>query len=419
MRRRVSVIALIILAAVIFACGCTGTTTTQQGTAQEIVVGVLLPLSGDYAESGEASNAALAVAAEDLNNYYASIESDYRVRLIVEDTETDPAAALEKLKELDKQGIRMVIGPGSSAELEAVRTYADEHGILIVSTMSTAPSLAIEGDNVFRFVTPDSYQADATAYFLEEDGIEAVVPIFRGDVWGDELRNLTAKAFEARNGTVLEGVRYTPGQEDYNNMVADLDVQVGRAVAAHGRDKVGVYAVTFSEIVPIMTAAAGTENLTEVRWYGSDGNILLGTLVSPGDAARFAVQTNFTGPAFWQESNGAAHETTFQKIQDRLGRQPDGYSLASYDTLWLVALAETQTASTKASEQKIALTKIANMVEGPFCDVVGLNAAGDRSTAHYCFWSVEADGDAYRWVPVAQYDTWAAGMTPEFGMIGA
>ncbi len=257
------------------------------------------------------------MAAEDLNNYYASIGSDYRVRLVVEDTETDPAVALEKLKALDAQGIRMVIGPGFSAELEAVRAYADEHGILIVSTMSTAPSLAIEGDNVFRFVPPDNYQADAMAYYLKEDGIAAVVPIFRGDVWGDELLNLTVTAFEARNGTVLDGTRYIPGQEGYNNTVADLDVQVGRAIAAHGRKKVGVYAITFSEIVLIMTAAAGTENLTEVRWYGSDGNVLLGTLASPGDAARFAVQANFTGPAFGNAVIDPRNEVLYQKVQDR------------------------------------------------------------------------------------------------------
>jgi len=418
MKRRVSAIALIILAAVIFACGCTGTTTTQQGTAQEIVVGVLLPLSGNYGEAGEASNAALSVAADDLNDYYASIESDYRVRLVVEDTATDPAVALDKLKALDAQGIQMVIGVGSSAELEAIRAYADEHGILIVSTTSSAASLAIEGDNVFRFVPPDTRQADAMAYYLKEDGIAAVVPIFRGDVWGDELRNLTAAAFEVRNGTVLDGVRYTPDQEDYTALVADLDLQVGRAIAAHGKEKVGVYAVTFNEIMPIMTAAAGTGNLTEVRWYGSDGNVLK-TFASHGDAARFAVQTNYTGPTFGETALEPRSEAIYQTIQDRIGRQPDGYSMASYDALWVLALIGLQTDSTDINALKAAYMETATSYSRALAGPVQPDAAGDPSTAHYCFWSVEADGDAYRWVPVAQYDTWAAGMAPEFIVIGA
>ncbi len=71
MRRKVPAIALITLAAVIFACGCTGTTTTEQAEVQENVVGVLLPLTGDIAESGAASRAAVEVAAGDINDNIA------------------------------------------------------------------------------------------------------------------------------------------------------------------------------------------------------------------------------------------------------------------------------------------------------------------------------------------------------------
>ncbi|KAF1075259.1 ABC transporter substrate-binding protein [Methanogenium sp. MK-MG] len=411
MRRKISAIMLIILAAVVFCCGCTGTeaTAVAQDGVQENTVGILLPLSRDFAE---ASRVALEEAAVDINDYFASIGSDYRIRLVVEDTQTDPAVALEKFQAFDKQGIKVVIGPGSSAELEAIRTYADEHGIIIVSTLSTAPSLAIEGDNAFRFVSPDTFQADAMANYLEEDGMTAVVPVWRGDIWGDELRNLTAAAFGKRSGTFLDGVRYTPNSQDYTNVVAELDRKVGRAIAAQGKERVGVYAVTFSEAAAIMTAAAETKNLTQVRWYGCDSNTLLSSLTMPGDAARFAVQTDFTGPAFCDATFTSSDETTYREMQDRLGRQPDGFCLASYDALWIVALTRTQTDSTDVSELKRALTEMTAKISGPFCSVVDLDAAGDRSTAHYCFWSVKADGDASRWVPVARYDIWSEGIAP-------
>ncbi|MCK9278179.1 MAG: ABC transporter substrate-binding protein [Methanoculleus sp.] len=419
MRRRVLAIALVILAAVIFCCGCTGTQTTTQGTVQENVIGVLLPLSGDIAESGEASRVALEVAAGDINDYYASIGSDYRVRLHIEDTKADPTVALEMLKKLDAQGIKMVIGPGSSAELDAIRTYADEHGIIIVSILSTAPSLAIPGDNVFRFVPPDTYQADATASLFELDGTAAIVPISRGDIWGDELRNLTATAFEARNGTVYDGVRYMPGSEDYAGMVADLDVQIGQAVAVHGKERVGVYAVTFNEIVPIMTAAAETENLTTVRWYGCDGNGLLNSLATTGDTARFAARTNFTAPAIGNAELDPRSEVVYQKIRDRLGREPDGYSMASYDALWVVTLVGLQTDSPNIAALKAALMETAMWYSCALSEAAEPDPAGDRSTAHYCFLSVEVDGDGYRWVPVAQYDIWDAGRAPDFERINA
>lgn len=425
---KISAITLIILAAVVFCCGCTGTEATAvapEGGQDITVGGVLLPLTGDFSEAGEAGQAALGgVAAVDINDYFASIGSDYRVRLVIEDTQTDPAVALEKLQELDNQGgIRMVIGPGSSAELEAIRTYADRHGILIVSTMSTAPSLAIAGDNVFRFVPPDTFQADATAYYLEKDGITAVVPVWRGDIWGDELRNLTAAAFGNRSGTVLDGVRYIPNSEDYSNVVAELDRMVGRAIATQGKENVGVYAVTFNEATAIMTAAAETENLTQVQWYGCDGNTLLGSLTKPGDAARFAAQTNFTGPVIGDATLNPDRDdgVIYLKIQNRLGRQPDGYSLASYEALWIVALTETQTDSKDAPELKNALTEMTGgKIRGPFFSVVDLDAAGgDRSNPRYCFWSVKADGDSSRWVLVVRYDIRYEGKSPKLRPISA
>ncbi len=417
MYRREFAIVLIILAAFVFACGCTGTGTTT--TADENVIGVLLPLTGDYTESGQAVRAAVEVAAEDVNNYFTQIGSTFQVRLVVEDTATDPAVALDKLKQLEKEGIRIVIGPGSSAELEAIRSYADEHGILVVSTMSTAPSLAIEGDNVFRFVPPDTFQADAMAYCLEEDGIAAVVPVWRGDVWGDELRNLTKGAFEEAGGAFFDGVMYTPGTEDYGNLVSDLDIQVGRAIDTHGAGKVGVYAVTFSEIVPIMEAASGTGNLSQVRWYGCDANVLLDTLTAPGDAARFAAQTDFTGPAIGNANRDPRSEAVYQKIQDRLGHKPDGYGMASYDAVWVVALTGIQTSSTDVADLKVALTETASWYQGSQGTAVELDSAGDPSTAHYVFWSLGRDGDAYGWEQVYTYNIWGPGTLPEFEPVGS
>ncbi|MDV2481477.1 amino acid ABC transporter substrate-binding protein [Methanoculleus sp. Wushi-C6] len=421
MRSVSSAFILIILAAIVFACGCTGTQTSpaQQGEAvQEIVVGALLPLSGGFAEGGEASRVALETAAGDINDHFTAFGSDYRVGVIIEDTKTDPAVALEKLQALDKQGVRIVIGPGTSVELNATRTYADEHGIILISTMSTAPSLAIAGDNVYRFVPPDTYQADATAYCLKEEGITAIVPISRGDIWGDELEKLVAASFAKGNGTVLDGVRYVPGEKDYAGAVTDLDLQVGRAIAAHGKGKVGVYLISLDEAAAIMEAAAETKNLTEVRWYGCDGNVLLDTLVT-GDAGRFAAQTKFTGPEFGQYERAVANAATVQKIQNALGRQPDGYSLASYDALWTVAMTRTQTDTTDVSKLKIALEWAAAGAGGPLCGRVQLDGAGDLATAHYTFWSVEGGGEAYRWVPVVQYDIWSVRAPPEIERIDA
>jgi len=421
MRNVSAVFMIILLAAVVFACGCTGTETRpgQQGEAvQDIVVGALLPLTGDYSGGGEASRVALEVAAGDINDYFVSIGSDHRVGIIIEDTKADPAVALEKLKTLEKQGTRIVIGPGTSAELEAIRTYVDEHGILIVSTMSTAPSLAIAGDNVYRFVPPDTYQADVMAYYLREQGVTVILPVWRGDVWGDELEKLTSAAFVRGGGKVLDGARYTPEQEEYGAIAADLDARVAEAIAVHGKENVAVYLVSLDEADRIMEAALATENLPKIRWYGCDGNVLLDELVT-GEPARFAKETRFTSPALWNQESVASNTATIQKMRELLGRHPDGYALATYDALWIVTMARIETDTADAAMLKVALEKSAGGSGGPLFGSAHLNGAGDLSNAHYTFWTVGADGDACRWVPLVQYGVRSAAATPELEWVGA
>ncbi|MFL6490251.1 MAG: ABC transporter substrate-binding protein, partial [Nitrososphaera sp.] len=113
-----------------------------------ILIGALLPLSGTLSSFGESAEASLTLAVDDVNNQFAKSGSSFRVGLVIEDTKTDPAVALEKLKDLSSKGIRIVIGPSTSAAVSAVKDYADENGILVVSASSTAPSLAIPNDNV-------------------------------------------------------------------------------------------------------------------------------------------------------------------------------------------------------------------------------------------------------------------------------
>ena len=95
-----------------------------------------------------------------MNAYFSKTNSKTRVGLIIEDTQSNPANSLERLKNLAAKGIRIVIGPATSADVQAVEDYANENGILIISPSGTARSLS-GGYNVFRFVQDDTHQAEA------------------------------------------------------------------------------------------------------------------------------------------------------------------------------------------------------------------------------------------------------------------
>jgi branched-chain amino acid transport system substrate-binding protein len=392
------------------------------GGGNTILIGALLPLTGTLSSFGESSDASLRLAVEDVNNQFARSGLPTRVSLIIEDTKTDPAVALEKLKDLASKGIRIVIGPSTSAAVAAVKDYADENGILIVSSSSTAPSLAIPNDNVFRFIPDDSHQAEALAKQMWDDGTRVLIPIWRTDVFGNNLQSLLKEKFETLGGKVLDGIGYNPPVGDFaaslhriNFIVWEqelraLTLKVNDAVRQYGADKVGVYIIAFDEIVPIMIQANRHQELQSVRWYGSDGSAQNDGLTKNIEAAEFAVKTNFLNPIYRANASDS-----FKKLEERIveeiGHVPRSYAEVAYDEFWVTALTlnnYTGTTQEDIGPLRQAFINTANMYNG----VTGrteLNDAGDRKYAPYDFWAVrpthkdDTNKGSFEWATVAAY----------------
>jgi branched-chain amino acid transport system substrate-binding protein len=399
--------------------------TKHVGTIQgenTILIGALLPLSGTLSSYGEDAEASLRLAVDDVNNQLAKSESSTRAGLIIEDTKTDPAVALEKLMDLASKGIRIVIGPSTSAEVAAVKEYVDENGILIVSSSSTAPSLAIPNDNVFRFVPDDTRQAEALAKQIWDEGTRVVIPIWRTDVFGNNLQSSLKEKFEKLGGKVLDGVGYDPPVGNFaaslhrinfivwEQELRSLTLKVNDAVKQYGADKVGVYIVAFDEIVPIMIQANRHQELQSVGWYGSDGSAQNEGLIKNVEAAEFASKTSFLNPIYRVNASDG-----FKKLEERIveeiDRVPRTYAEVAYDEFWVAVLTlnnHTGTAQGDIDSLRESFINNSNLYTG----VTGkteLNDAGDRKYASYDFWSVRPlskdvkNKDSFQWTNVAPY----------------
>jgi branched-chain amino acid transport system substrate-binding protein len=387
-----------------------------------ILIGALLPLTGTLSSFGESAEASLTLAVDDVNDQLANSGSSSRVRLVIEDTKTDPNVAREKLMDIASKGVRIVIGPSTSAAVAAVKEYADENGILIISSSSTAPSLAIPNDNVFRFVPDDTHQAEALAKQMWDEGTRVVIPIWRTDVFGNNLQSLLKEKFEKLGGKVIDGIGYDPPVGNFaaslhrinfivwEQELRSLTSKVNDAVSQYGADKVGVYIVAFDEIVPIMIQSNRHQELQSVRWYGSDGSAQQEGLIKNVEAAEFAVKTNFLNPIYRVNASDS-----FKKIEERIvekiDRVPRSYAEVAYDEFWVAALTlnnHTGTQQDDIGSLRAAFINTANMYNG----VTGrteLNDAGDRKYAPYDFWAVQPalkDGtntSSFEWTNVAVY----------------
>jgi branched-chain amino acid transport system substrate-binding protein len=375
------------------------------GGSRELVFGALLSLTGEWSTLGQASKAALELATADINAHLAATGSAVRIRFIIEDTRLDPPTALAQVQAMAAQGVRIVVGPQSSAEVRVLKPWVDANGVVLISQGSTASSLALAGDNVFRLVPDDVREAEALVTLLAADGVRAVVPTWRTDDGNIGLHDSVRRLLEAAGGVIAAGVSYDPDTTDFGGVAALLGAQVRDTVTQYGAGATAVYLAAFDEVVGIFRVAQHDPVLSSVNWYGSDGVAQSDVLLGDAEAARFAALVSYPNPLLGlDDSDRSRWQPVADRITAQTGREPDAFGLAAYDAAWIATLA--QVAAGDAADEatlRDAVMQSANGYDG----ITGrtmLNAAGDRATGSFDFWAIRDDGGVSRWVRVARYE---------------
>lgn len=361
----------------------------------EVRVGALYPVTGST--KGAENREATLLGARDFNTFLSTINVDWRLSIIPEDTISNPFTALIKAQELHQDGIDIIIGPQLSINVERVGKYVNQNNMMLLSCCSTAPNLAVPGDGIFRLIPDDSKQGVAVGRLLESAGIKAMVPIWRGDVYGDGLRAATVENFESRGGVVGDGVRYGIAETDFTEEVSSLADQVRAMVDEYGTDKVAVFAASFGAgAKKIAETSATVDILTDVRWFGSEA--LAKTPVLTEEALLdLAHSVRFTALQV-ADNPGDSYERVRQHISDTFGQEPTPHVYRSYDAAWLVGLSILHTGMADATAVKSVLRDISSGYNGAQDSIV-LNEAGDLAFADYAVWQV-VDGE---WKEIGRY----------------
>ena len=374
--------------------------TTTSIPGDRVLIGSILPITGDLSTHGFEGKITVDLAVEDFNAYLdENTDAEWDLGIAVDDTGSNPVTALEKLSSLNAKNVKFVVGPQSSAEVRNIKGYADTNGMLLISPSSTAPSLAIPGDNVYRLIPDDTKQGPAIATLFADRGIEAVIPIWRGDAWGDGLVETTRASFTGMDGIIDEGIRYNPESPELSVSVSVLNEKVAEYTELYGADNVGVLAVSFAEVLPLMQSASEHEILDEVAWFGTDGNTQEQKLIDDPIALEFSQTVGFTTTQVAFGDN-PTYESVKERILDKLGRVPNSYAFSSYDAVWLAGLSYLEAGSTDIDDLKAALPAVASEYSGAIGSTT-LNEAGDLATADYKIWTIR-DG---QWVVSDKYVT--------------
>lgn len=373
-----------------------------EGLSGEIPIGALLPLSGPLGKFGENDKVAVQLAEKDVNSFLERVGAKWRIKVYIENTETRPEVALEKLMSLHAKGVRAVVGPMASGEVLKIKEYADSNKILVISQSSTSPRVAIKDDYIYRFVPTDVYQGKISPAYAKILGVTHIILVYLANPWGDGLA-AEVEANAKRHGIEIAAkLRIPEGATDYSAEAASLASEVNKLVEKGvPPEKIMVHLITYAEAVTFFHSARGYDVLWKVKWFGSDGTAFEYSLQESPQAAEFAAAVGFPSPI--AAPIGDNYLRVMKHVKDEIGRTPEPYAYNSYDAIWVIALAVLFTGKYDADTIISVLPDVIKVYYGA-SGYIKLNEYGDRVGEQYWIVSlVRADG-GYDWKPVAIYD---------------
>jgi branched-chain amino acid transport system substrate-binding protein len=382
--------------ALMFVAGC----KKEEQDFTTVNIGAMFSLTGNWSSLGVPSKAAIEIAVEEINADFEARGVPFRFSSTVYDTKLDTSLAKTYMNDALNAGMRLIIGPQSSAEVGAIKSFADANKMLVVSQGSTASSLAIANDAIYRYCPGDVIEGGAIATSIYDEGKRGLVVVSRDDVGNIGLQNSVKTAFDAKASTTVEYITpYATTTTDYTALLNDIKSRITTLTATYGDTAVGVYLASFDEAVDIFNLANGDSLLQSVHWYGGDGFIKSSAILSSNAACDFAIATSYYAPEFglpmsaqskWQPLTAA--------ILNRCGQQADAYAIAAYDVMWV--LARTVEANNVVPEDAANLRNSFVAQSAQFNGATGsisLNANGDRSNGSFDYWGLQKVNGVYSW----------------------
>ena len=210
------VLPLVLLSLGFGACERTSpNTASSQDERDDMAIGVVLPLTGHLAATGQQMRQGFDLALDETN---AAPASPRKLTFIVEDDSSTVAGAVGAFNRLIHQGgVSVILGPATSAATAAAFPVAQDNQVVAISPTSGARGLSAIGDFVFRIplttavVIPRGIQATQAAL-----GYQKVATLYdRTDLFSTDRDETLQETFTALGVEVLTTESFETGDSDF------------------------------------------------------------------------------------------------------------------------------------------------------------------------------------------------------------
>ena len=182
------------------------------GRIRAATIGVLLPLSGQYARFGQQALRGIRIA-------LSGLEYDDYITLRIEDTASDPDRAVQAYQQLLNDSVNIVIGPLLASTTEALSSHLDPDIPMISMTGRT--DLASRSEALFIHTLSPLAQVHVMAEYAWLHDAKRMVVIADGGGSQTEAE-MFKTAFESLGGEVLQTLELTPDTMDYRDQLRQL-----------------------------------------------------------------------------------------------------------------------------------------------------------------------------------------------------
>ncbi|MGH3029315.1 MAG: ABC transporter substrate-binding protein [Gaiellaceae bacterium] len=362
---RLLAIALVVLAS-LTAGGCggeddaadeTGATETPAGDGSpsfELVIGPILPLTGDLASFGPSQAEAARIAVEQIQEVLdAEGLADVTVTLLpVEDDGGRSQAGVEAAtKHVQTDEADVLLGTmASSVTIPIAESVAIPNEIVQITPTSTAPEITdLEDDGlVFRILSSDNLQGSALVDAVADAfGSDATINVgARNDAFGTALKELFEQGWEEGGGTIGASVAWNPEAPSF-------DTEAGQLAGGNPDGWVIIdFPETFARVGPALVRAGGwdpTMTFMTEAMRNADELQKIGAEATEG--LRGTAPTSEDAPA-----RDVFDELFEQEAEE--GSPLTGFEGASFDAVLLAFLAALDAGSSDPNEMKGSLQAV-------------------------------------------------------------
>lgn len=332
--------------------------------ADDIKIGVLVPLTGTSAIQGKDISRGIQLAAQRINNGFEIPQKDGstikvnpevlggKIELIIEDTESRPASALDAMRKLvNVDKVPVVLGILSSGVCVPTGQFAQQSKVVEICSSSTSPELRNIGSYLFSTMGLDDLMGQAMADFAVQDGAgKTYASLVTNNPFGVGMEIQSCQQLEStKSGECITKVRYEEGKSDYN---ADLRRTVSQKPDA-------VFFTAYGADARLMLQEAYQQGIqVGDNWYADYPSLWISDIEETpqiGEGIR-GLEPGASGPD--TEAYAAAYKEAF-------GEEPTSvFGSYAYDSAMLIALAIEQAKATTSEAIRDALIPVSQNYAG-------------------------------------------------------